>query len=386
MIIKLWNIILMLLLLVFTACIDEYWPKLDKYENLLVVDGMITNTPGPYIVKLSISSSVDNPRYIPFGAATIIIRDQSGNAEILSETEEGTYTTSPIGIQGIVGRKYRVEITTSDSNNYLSPFVEMKTPVGLDSVYALTEYRPSQELPHDLAGYQFYLDTKTSEIDTNYFLWDLWATYKYKADFKIRFIFEGTLEPFPKSDSLQTCWRTYKVKEIFTSKTGSLINPVITGFPLHFVTTETRELSIRYSLLVKQYTLGSGDYQFWNSVRKQNEDQGGLYTNQPYQIRGNVFNPDDPDEPVLGNFTVASISEQRIFVDRPWLLPMYYPVCELTEGDIENFGTIFLFPPRSWPVYATTTIGGTPALPNQECMDCRLSSGTIEKPEFWIDF
>lgn len=384
MTIKFWHIISILFLITSIACVDEYWPELDKYEDLLVVDGFITNAPGPYTVKLSISSSVDNPSYIPYSGATVIISDQLGNNETLSETETGTYTTSPSGIQGIVGRKYRIEITSTDGKNYASSFVEMKTPVGIDSVYALTEYRHSEELIHDLAGYQFYLDTKPAETNINYFLWDLIATYKYKADFKIHYIFEGTLEPFPKTDSLRTCWKTYKVQEVFTSETGSLVEPVITRFPLHYVTTETRELSIRYSLLVKQYSLDSTDYQFWNKVRKQNEEQGGLYAIQPYQIRGNVNNNDDPEEPVLGNFTVASVTEKRIFVDRPWLLPMYYRICEITENDYVNFGTIFLFRPNSWPVYATVYMGA-PALPNQECMDCRIKGGVIEKPEFWID-
>jgi len=370
----------------FIACVDDYWPKLDKYEDLLVIDGMISNNPGPYIVKLSISSKVDNPKNIPLTGATVIIGDQEGNNEMLSETEDGTYLTSPSGILGIVGRKYRIEITTLGNKKYLSPFVEMKNPVGLDSVYALTEYKQSDEHIHDLAGYQFYLDTKPSEANKNYFLWDLIATYQYMADFKVRYVFNGALATFPKPDSLQTCWKTYKVQEIFTSETGELENPVIKKFPLCFISTETRELSIRYSLLVKQYTLSISDFQFWNSVRKQNDDQGGLYTNQPYQIRGNVSNQDNPNEPVLGNFTVASVTEKRIFVDRPWLLPMYYPVCEITEVDIENFATIYLSPPQSWPVYATITLGGTPALPNQECMDCRKNGGTIEKPEFWTDY
>jgi len=386
MTIRFWHIILVSFLLICTACVDEYWPEINKYENLLVVDGMISNAPGPYTIKLSVSSSVDAPRYIPLGGATVVIADHLGNTETLFEVEEGTYSTSPIGIQGIVGRKYRISITTSDSNNYLSSFVEMKSPVGLDSVYAFTESQPSQELTHDLVGYQFYLDTKPAETKQNYFLWDLMATYQYKADFKIKYIFEGTLEPFLNSDSLQTCWRTKKVQEIFTSETEDLVNPVITRFPLHFVSTESRELSIRYSLLVKQYTLDSSDYQFWNSVRKQNENQGGLYANQPYQIRGNIFNPDNPNEPVLGNFTVASVTEKRIFVNRPWSLTMYHPVCEITEGDIENFSTIFLFPPQSWPVYATRTSNGSAALPAQQCMDCRKSGGTIEKPTFWVDF
>jgi len=383
--IKFQNIILILLLLALTACVDEYWPELTKYENLLVVDGTITNAPGPYIVKLSISSSVNDSRENPLGGASIIIRYQSGNAETLSEIEKGTYSTSPSGIQGILGSKYRIEITTPDNNNYFSPFTEMKAPVGLDTVYANIEYKYSEELIHDLSGYQFYLDTKLAETRKNYFMWDLSATYQYNADFLIRFIFNGTLTAFPEADSLQTCWRTYKVQEIYTSSTVDLTEPVITNFPICFISTETRELSIRYSLLVKQYTLNFEDYQFWNSVKKQNADQGGLYTNQPYQIRGNIYNPENPNEIILGNFTVAGVSEKRIFVDKPWMLTMYYPVCEITDVDIENFGTIFLYPPQSWPVYATTTVGGAPAIPAQECMDCRKNGGTIVKPDFWID-
>jgi len=382
---KAWHNTLLIVLMICSGCVDEYWPEIDKYESLLVVDGMISNAPGPYVVKLSISSTIDAPRYIPFGDATVVIADNHGNKETLFELEEGTYSTSPSGMQGIVGRKYRIEIATSDSNNYLSPYVEMKEPVELDSVYAIIASKPSQELPHDLVGYQFYLDTKLSATNQNYFMWDLMATYQYKADFKIKYIFEGTLKPFINSDSLLTCWRTKKIQEIFTSETGDLSSPVINGFPLHFVSTETRDLSIRYSLLVKQYTLDSADYQFWNSVRKQNENQGGLYASQPYQIRGNVFNPDNQSEPVLGNFTVASIFEKRIFVNRPWSLTMYYPVCEITEGDIENFSSIFLYPPQSWPVYATRSKDGAAALPAQKCMDCTKSGGTIEKPTYWVE-
>ena len=50
-----------------SSCIKEYWPKLESGgENLLVVDGQITNAAGPYTVKLSRSSSVQSPEFIPF--------------------------------------------------------------------------------------------------------------------------------------------------------------------------------------------------------------------------------------------------------------------------------------------------------------------------------
>jgi hypothetical protein len=65
---------------------------------------------------------------------------------------------------------------------------------------------------------------------------------------------------------------------------------------------------------------------------------------------------------------------------------MRYPVCVLTEADYMNFGTIFLTQPWEWPQFATIDNNGVWAYPvNQECFDCRLKGGTIEKPDFWID-
>jgi hypothetical protein len=89
----------------------------------------------------------------------------------------------------------------------------------------------------------------------------------------------------------------------------------------------------------------------------------------------------------LGYFTVAGLAEKRIFVDRPEApVQMRYPVCMLVEADYMNFGTIFLTLPSEWPQYATYDNNGGNAYPNQDCLDCQLRGGTIEKPDFWIDY
>jgi hypothetical protein len=384
--ISLRNILIISSVLFSSSCVDEYWPELDKYQNLLVVDGTFSNEPGPYMVKLSLSSRVDKIQVIPISGATVIIIDDQDVSETLTETVPGTYMTSPDGIQGVIGRSYRIKIMTSDGEIYESEFEEINSPTEIESIYPLLETKEQEGLSHNLTGYQFYLNTHFAASDTNYFLTRLEATYEYDADFLIRFIYDGTLRPFTSSDSLQTCWRTYKVPEIFTYSTLNLSEPVILDYPLNFVDTETRELYIRYSLLVRQYTLSEKAYRFWTTVKEQNSSQGGLYNTQPYQVRGNLVNTVNPDEPVLGYFTVASISKRRIFVNPPSPpVPFYFPECEIGEWEYQNFGTIYMTIPNEWPVYATTDNNGIPALPNQECMDCQKSGGTIVKPDFWED-
>jgi hypothetical protein len=143
---------------------------------------------------------------------------------------------------------------------------------------------------------------------------------------------------------------------------------------------------LRYSLLVKQFTVSKNAYTFWNAVKESNSDDELLYSKQPYQVRGNVFNTSDDTEPVLGYFHVAGISEKRVFVDRPKApVPLRYSVCELDEADFEAYGQRHMADPVYYPIFAIESPGGRRAIPPKGCVDCTLKGGTTEKPDFWID-
>lgn len=368
------------------ACKEKFWPELDKYEDVLVVDGMITNKPGPYTIRLALSAPLDSAEFIPYKGCEVVLSDNIGNTEALTETKPGVYESSVGGIQGTIGRKYRLQIFSPEGNTYESAFEELTAPVGIDSVYGIIEYRQDEKFDHELAGYQFYLDTEMAEQDTNYFLWRAEATFHYQSDFTIRWYYNGTLNWFHGPDSLYNCWKSYKIARIFSGSTQSLNIPKINKYALHFVNTETRQLSIKYSLFIRQFTINEAAYEFWNGLEKQSSEQDNLYTTQPFQISGNVYNLNDASEPVLGYFMVAGISERRIFVERPPIMvPFYYNVCELDNGDFHSYAQLSMADPVFYPIYAIETPGGRRAVPSQECVDCRLKGGSIEKPDFWED-
>lgn len=369
------------------SCIDEYWPDIgSKYTELLVVDGVLTDSPGPYIIKLSLSTNFDFPEYNPVPNAEVCIVDNLGNKEELIEADPGTYVTHSEEFNGIVGRKYKLEIQTSTGEYYESGFEELLASVEINSIYAEIEYQQVDNSIHDYVGYQFYLDTKLAEQDTNYYFWRLTSTYKYNSDYYTRYYYDQGLHPFPDTDSIYTCWLTSKVEQLYTYKTENLSQPILERIPLNYVNTEARTLSIRYSLLVDQFVLDKDAYTFWDDIREQSSHQDNIYVTQPFQIRGNMFNPNDPDEPVLGYFMVAGHSQKRVFVNRPpATIPFYYPICELDDGDFDAFGYIGWTDQRSWPLYVTEDINGAKALPPQECIDCRKKGGTIIPPEFWTD-
>lgn len=372
------------------SCVDEYWPALlPKYENALVVEGAITSKPGPYIVKLSTSSNVETPIYKPLGGCKVSIYNSKGNSEILSEIEEGVYATSENGIQGKSGTSYRITIKTPEGKRYRSDFEEMAIPTEIDTVYTKIEYSPHPYYFRDITGFRFYVDTYVAEADTNYYVWDLETTYKFNANYRARYYWDGQMHPFSPSDSLYTCYKTVKVPEIFTYNTTGLSIPEITEYPLHIVTTETKELSIRYSLLVSQYSVTEQAAQFWNHIKSIDEEQGEMYTRQPFQVRGNVFNVENTEEPVLGYFMVAGLSEKRIFMDRPTGVDWHYQdSCNLYPVDMDVLWIHYNEWPLFLPAFFGEAGGYSPAwVDYQWCVDCTAkgSDGYLEKPDFWAD-
>jgi len=372
--------------LLLTSCIDEYWPVIDKYENRLVVDGGITDEPGPYIIRLSTSSAIDTSIFKPFSNCEVLISDEEGTSETLVETEPGIYKTNKDGLQGEAGKKYKLTVKTPNERVYESDFAQLIAGEKIESVYGEIESRQDENYPYDLTGFQFYVDTETASNDSTYFLWRLEATYHYQSDYTIRWIYDGELNWFHGPDSLFNCYRTYFVDDFYSISTVGLSSPKIDAYPLNYVNTESRQLSVKYSLLVKQYTLGKKAFTFWEELREQNSSSSSLFAKQPYQIQGNVFNVDNPEEPVLGYFLVAGVDEKRIFVDRPkYPVEFNYSVCTLSERDFEAYAQLFMADPVSYPIYAIETNGGRRAVPQQGCVDCRLHGGTITKPDFWED-
>lgn len=380
------NIFWLVIPIVLLGCEEKFSPAIrPASENLLVVDGMISNLPGPYTVRLSMSSELENPAYIPVPGFVVFIVDDLGNDCFLPETDPGVYVSADSSFQGKVGRKYKLELIGPDGKFYTTPFEKLRQPTGIKEVYHLLEYQENDDLNYDIAGYRFYLTTETAPVDTNHFMWQMISTYKYRADMGIYWIYDGELTPVADHDTLQICYKTDTVPDIFLLNTENISPPLVTEFPLHYVSTQTRHLMERYSLLVKQFSISKQAFNFWRVVKDQNKNLGELFTKQPFQVQGNIYNEDDPEEIVLGQFMVAGISEKRTFVDKPDApVKMRYPICEFHENTYENFPAIFEYPPESWPLFATRGPDGN-ALPNKWCMDCREGGGKIEKPDFWID-
>lgn len=361
-----------------TSCVEKYWPNVDKYEYALVVDGLLTNGDEPVVVQLSFSSQVNNQELIPAIGAELYLSIENQTDIPLIEIEPGIYNVSDTSFHGEVGKSYQLHIKLPNGKNYESSICTIPHTSTLDSVYGKEEKQKAINSNKMLNGIQFYIDNHTTnQSDTIYYLWRLTQTLKYQASFTLDYTYSGEFIPFPNPDSLRTCWLTTPVSQIFIFSTVLSGNSVIKNFPINYVSTESKALSIRYSLLVKQLSITKNAFDYYNTLKQQNLEQGDFYSEQPIQIRGNIVNIANPEEPVLGYFTVGSVTEKRIFVNRPHL-PFNFFECT-RDYDLRWIR----FSPNSWPLFLTENELGRALGPRPSCFDCREEGGQLTPPEFW---
>ncbi|MEO6902477.1 MAG: DUF4249 domain-containing protein [Bacteroidia bacterium] len=369
-------VFLFITICVLPACVKDFQPTTKSYDELLVVDGNITNEKGPYTINLSKSTKITQfSSSKPYSKCRVEIMDNVGNKEELKETLAGIYKTDSInGIQGVVGRKYKIKITTPDGELYESTEEEIKKPIGIQAVYPELQHKNDTK---DRNGYQFYVDTETPATVNNYYLWILDKTYKFKTDFPIHHYYYPDMKVyfFYPSDSLSICYKHENIQEFFILSTANKNQLQTTRIPLCYEDNYTKALTIRYSLNVKQYTLTESTYKYWEAIKKIGSKQGELYTQQPYQIKNNIINLTNSQKPALGYFMAAGLVVKRIFTDA---LPItyQYPICSLPP---------LPFPPLpstsdKWPIYLFHDF----YFDDQGCLDCTVS-GFLKKPDYWID-
>lgn len=378
MITRIWVILFFAVSLV--SCVEEFQPQLEETDPLLVVDGKISNLEGPYTINLARSTGLNIQDIEVVTGAEVYILEENGPTVSLEEIAPGTYVTAKNALQGQVGKSYKLQVNIQ-GQRYESDYELLKKPTAIASVEPRFEYQATFASPEDVPGIQFYINTEESTFKEDFYLWKLEGTYQYHSSLLIHYVYDGSFHEFQNHDTLNTCYKSYDIGGVFTAGTENLSVAQVVDKPLYFLPAIDSRLSVRYSLLTTQYSLDKEAYEFWKEVEMQSAGGESLYTTQPYQIRGNVKNVNRPDEAVLGYFTVAGVSQNRIFVDKPLEANIVLEDC---IPDPLALMLIYDLPPEYWPIYLP---GGEDGLGwvEPECMDCQLLGGVLDKPTFWID-
>jgi Domain of unknown function (DUF4249) len=369
-------IVLVISLPLITGCISQFTPETDEKSNMLVVQGMITNQDRAYSIKISRSQPLGKtvvPK--PVKGCEVKITDDCDETYNLKEIVAGTYASDSTKFRGHVGGKYTLTIKTG-SLTYVSETMEMMPAPPIDSIfYEKILMVQSNEWGKPEEGCQIYLNTYDPTGKCFFFRWDYTETW----EFHLHFV---GLNP--------CCWITQKSDNIMIKSTKEYDKSRITRYPIRFVSNNSDRLSVKYSLLVNQYSLNEDEYNFWEEIQNVSQNVGNLYDMTPTFIPGNIHNVDDPEETVLGYFSVSSISRKRIFIKDSFSgLPDLYWYCPTDtiwgEGEIEGLNReVWVLEDHPLPDLYTGTefIRWRIITKYKECADC-TTRGTLVKPSYW---
>jgi hypothetical protein len=144
------------------SCTKEIEVDLNASSRLLVIEGNVTDAPGPYTIKLSKTVNFSSPNtYPPVSGATVTISDNTGVTELLTETSPGLYQTH--SITGVQGNTYTLRVV-AEGKQY-NAVSTMPYKINLDSMRFDAQTEPG-ESEETYAIIPLYLDPV--EFGNNY--------------------------------------------------------------------------------------------------------------------------------------------------------------------------------------------------------------------------
>lgn len=297
------------------SCVTEFQPDSVSIPSALIVEGMITNQPGPYFVKLTRTAdySYTSLNLLETGA-TVTISDDLGNKETLKESSTGgTYQTSATGIQGIAGRTYKVTIRTRNGDQYESDPEKLKAAPAMDHIYAEYRYDPQYVINNGKAnGWDVYVDTKDAETLGDYYRWD-WTHYEFTDVCRtISSPGQSVLTGIP---CCSNCW---DITHCYINCINIMSDVNINGRSIsrQLIERVPYDSGTPYYLEITQQLLSQGVYNFFKTAQQQVSNSGGLFDAAPGSIGGNIHSTSNANLRVYGYFGAVGTSVGYILVDR----------------------------------------------------------------------
>jgi hypothetical protein len=374
-----------LLLLSLSACVDKYQPDVVATpQRYFVVDGLI-NLRGVTTVKLSYTRSLTTTTAPVEAKATVRIQDDAGASYPLTEQAAGTYTSAALTLDA--ARRYQLRVRTAAGREYASDLVAGKLAPPIDRLYWAQERN----------GVQLYLDAHDATNATRYYRWTFQETWQFKTPYYSEYELVNGAMVFRTAD-IQTCWRSEASTDITLGSTARLSQDIVSKYPLLLRPGNSDRFGIKYSLLVQQYAQSAEEYTYWEKLKKNTESLGTLFDPLPTQLTGNVHSLTDANELVVGYVGASSMTERRLFIDRTdfpagtSFLTGYEGLCQVpdtvllsAQGGLAGGFTREYLPlyPAYWQNPRTLVVTLVGYVRGQTlCADCRLR-GTTVKPSFW---
>ncbi|MBT1700260.1 DUF4249 family protein [Fulvivirgaceae bacterium PWU4] len=367
---KVLRIAIPMLMVLIDGCIEPLEIAAVSNLNKLVVDGMVTNEPGPYTVKISHTVSTDalSSDAVPVTDAKVSIVEDGTIVRDLYQAGGGVYQTYN-NWQAQVGKTYAVRIITSTQKEYRSEPQVLTDAGSIDNIYTEFEddaivYQSDGSEKQDAINVS--VDAKAATTSTGHLRWRFKGTFHARTYPELRYYEtlndERIPDPLPCSGHINyfdellkigdctccECWPTEYNNSILLSNTQFTQHAEYKNVLLHKIPVTSVRMINLYHVEIEQLSLSTEVYNFWKLVKTLQESSGSIFQPSAVKVRGNIVTADGKSDEVLGIFAVCGITRKSVFIDRALIPYAFTP----ETGNVNACKAIFpnaTDKPAYWP-------------------------------------
>ncbi len=378
------RLVIILVLISSVSCVEPIEIEGVEAENLLVVDGIITDQVGVQEIKLSRTYELDENGPVPVSNAEVLVVSSNGESFNFKEVSPGVYN-SVIPFGASLGEEYKLQVNLG-STTYESQ------QVSIESSSEITNISSERTSIRGQDGVVILVSSESNDEEGKYYKYEFEETFKIQSPYlKFKELIldeEDNIIARFKTREEYTCFITVPSQELIITNTDGLVGNSLTNFPVNFIPKDDYKLSYRYSILVKQLEISAEAYAYYETLKNISESENLFSQYQPGFLEGNISNITDSDENVIGFFTVASVAKSRHFFDYTDYFDPEVDIRASHTGNCEPYvptiprliellreESVAYFSEEPGPVYTVV---------RKSCVDCTLF-GTNVPPEFWTE-
>lgn len=341
-------------LITVQTCLSPIDVEPSDFEDFLVVQGFIDDDFGPHDLRITRVSKFTSVR--DGGTVSIIedakvqIIDQDGQITplervtmqrkelipprpflgpppcipVLTFVEIKTDYRTPETFRGEIGNTYTLEITTKEGEAYRSEPQTMRATPPIDSLTLLFKRLPGLDPTIIGSGVEVFASWKDPVEEENFYFWRVNGIYKiFTPDLSNG---SGRCCPYdPRDGGAMICWIVEKNMEgnllAFSDQrvNGQKVTlPVglIEDDGVRFAGTSLASPEKQYYIEIEQYMIPEEAFEFSQRAKILGTINGEIFDPPPLNIRGNIFNVNDPEETAIGYFGAYSAQKKGKFINR----------------------------------------------------------------------
>lgn len=368
------------------SCIYDYTPPVPEGEERLVVNGDILIGEMTEI-RISRTTEIGSELAGTIAVDAVYVEGSDGAVFKGSQKEDSAYEIDTRNAPD--NAEYRLVIETK-GRTYESEWQSVLIASAIDSIsYSIAE--DAQTMSIEVSS------SANAGSDNRFYRWIARQTWEYHAASRpVEYYvppggmtYEGEVSPsggiysYPyQADDNYFCWMSAEVSDLLLGSTLNLNENKFIRHVLYTLECHEPRTQYLYSVQLIQEAIPETAWRYYEAVRSNSSNVGGLFSPQPSEVRGNLHNRAVPEEWIIGYVCVTKPSVLRHFIymdeigfhriNRDWDL--------VTDTKVSE---------KNWLLYWKTGYlvshvedDGVYWAPRR-CLDCRTRGGTKDKPSWW---